>query len=183
MEDEIEDIDSTNDETEEVLNTDESEVLIPDDEETEDDGSELLALQEKNKRLFERAKKAEAEAKALKGATAPPTEKQEGISAMDAMALMNAKVTEEEDINEVVEYAKFKNISISEALKASTVKTILAERTETRKTAQAANTGNARRGSSKLSDEQVLTNAEQGKYPDDPEALAEARMNARKNKK
>lgn len=174
-----EDIDSTSDETEEVLKTEEVEETTP-EVETEDDSE---ALVEKNKKLFERAKKAEADAREWKAkaqapkpveATAP--EKQEGISALDAMALMGAKVTVEEDINEVVDYAKFKGISVSEALKATAIKSILAEKAEQRATSEATNTGVARRGVTKPSPDKILEDASKGKLPEKPEDLADAWM-------
>jgi hypothetical protein len=183
-------IDSTNDTTEEVAKTDEVEEVTDDaSDETEDE--DLETLREKNKRLFERTKKAEAEAKLLKAErikkeekakVESPSQKQDGITPMDAVVLMGAKVTEKEDIEFVAEYAKFKNIPLSEALKSSIVKAELAERLEHRTTAAATNTGAARRGTAKITDEQIVANAEQGKEVD-PEALAEARMNIKKSKK
>ncbi len=180
-----EELDSSNQPTEEVEKTEEI-------EETDDQSGteDLEALQEKNKRLFERAKKAEAEAKILKAerikkeekAKAEPSQKQDGFSQMDTIALIEAKVTKKEDIQEVADYAKLKNISIEEALSSDIVKTILRERTEQRATAAATNTGNARRGTSKLSDEQILENVAKGKMPEDPEELAEARAAARLKK-
>jgi hypothetical protein len=185
-------IDSTNDETEEVVKTEAvEEVVDADVDETEDDG-DLEALREKNKRLFERTKKAEAEAKLLKAerlkkeekakVEAKPAEKQDGLTSMDAILLMGAKVTEKEDIELVAEYAKFKGVSIADALKSSIVKAELAEKAEVRATAAATNTGTARRGTSRPTDEQIIANMESGKEVD-PEALAEARLNLKKSKK
>lgn len=123
------------------------------------------------------------------GATVPPKNsevKVDGdLSAKDAMVLMNAKVTEEEDINEVVEYAKFKKISIADALKASVVKTSLAEKAEFRKTAEATNTSAGRRGSSKPSGEALLDKASDGQVPEESddegiEKLAAARQDQKK---
>ncbi len=132
-----------------------------------------------------RAEKAERKAKEQPEAKpeAKPSREKDGLSSMDTIALIGAKVTEKEDIDEVLDYAKLKGLSISEALKAGVVKTILAEKAEQRQTAAATNTGAARRGTTKISDEQILANASQGKYPEDPEALAEARMQAKKSKK
>lgn len=182
-------IESVNDETEEVLNTEEVEETTP-EVETEDIEAlkqELAKKEELNKKLFERAKKAEAEAKARKGEVAPaPTtpEKQDAVqlTPMDAILLSKANVTEQEDIEEVISYANFKKIPVSEALKNSTVKTILAEKAEQRSTAQATNTGAARRGSSKLSPEQILANASKGNLPESAEDLAEAHMAAKLKK-
>ena len=181
-----EELDSENQPTEEVVNTEEvEEVDVANDNETEDDSE---ALEEKNRKLFERAKKAEAEARRLKtllksnepkAEVKQPSQKQDGLTTMDTIALINAKVTEKEDIDEVLDYAKLKGISVSEALKSTVVKTILSERVEQRRTAEATNTGTARRGSAQLSSEQILANASKGRLPDDPVALAEAHMAAK----
>ena len=184
-----EELDSEYQPTEEVDNTEEvEEVDVADDTETEDDSE---ALEEKNRKLFERAKKAEAEAKRLKSLinerkpeveAKQPSKKQDGLTTMDTIALINAKVTEKEDIDEVLDYARLKGISVGEALKTSVVKTILSEKAEQRKSAEVTNTGPARRGSTQLSSEQILANASKGRMPDDPEALAEAHMAAKLKK-
>lgn len=112
----------------------------------------------------------------------PEAPKAEGdLSTMDTIALIGAGVTNKEDINEVVDYSKLKGISIEEALESTVIKTILGEKAEYRKTAEATHTGKATRGSTKLSPEQILANAEKGKLPDDPEELAEALMQQKLN--
>ncbi|MCR4307476.1 MAG: hypothetical protein NUV80_02870 [Candidatus Berkelbacteria bacterium] len=184
-------VDSTNDTTEEVDNTEEV------DETDLSESEDLEALQEKNKRLFERAKKAEAEAKLLKAERlkkeeqvkakaetkeSVSTEKQVGLTPMDTIALITAKVTEKEDIEFVAEYAQFKKIPVSEALKNGVVKSELAQRIELRTTAEATNTGGGRRGSSKPTGEQIMQDAGEGKLPDDPAVLAKARFEAKLKK-
>ena len=188
MSEDTENIDSTNDTTEEVVKTDEV-------EETDDQtgNEDLETLQEKNKRLFERAKKAEAEAKLLKAErlkkeeqakvatpVAKPSEKQDAqLTPLDAIMLSKANITEADDIEELVKYANFRGITVKDALKDKTALTILRDRAEMRQTAEATNTGNARRGSSKVSDEQILADVNEGKFPTDPEALAIARHKAK----
>lgn len=166
----------------ENLNTSEEEIIDLDlDTDSEDESVEedidwkALALKEKERANNQkiRAEKAEREAKTK--ATKPAQDS--SLSVHDAIALMTAKVTEVEDIKEVEDYARFRGISVSEALKSSVVKTLLAERVETRKTAQATNTGKARAGSASLSDDVVLKNASQGKLPDDPASIVAARFN------
>lgn len=177
-------LESTTEPTEEVVNTEAVE-----DETPAEDSEDLEVLQEKNKRLFERAKKAEAEAKLLKAerlkseeqakakADKPvPSQKQDGLTPIDTIALINAKVFEKDDIEFVAEYAQFKKIPVSEAIKSSVVKSELAQRQEQRQTAEATATGNVRRGSGKVTDEQVWQQAQEGKLPDDPEVLARARF-------
>ncbi len=180
-------VDSPNDTTEEVDNTEEI-----DETDSGSESEDLEALQEKNKRLFERAKKAETEAKLLKAerlkkeetvkAKPAPVQTEVGLTPKDTLILMNQKVTEEEDIDAVLEFAQFKKISVSEALKLSVVKTLLAEKAELRKTAQATNTGVARRGTTKPSAETLIADAQKGRMPDDADALAEARFELMKKK-
>jgi len=181
-------IESINDETEEVLNTEEVEVETP-AVETEDESEEDLEaikaenqkLKEQNKKLFERTKKAEAK-KAQAPLAPAPSEKQDGLSSMDTIALIDAKVTNKDDIETVQKYAQLQGISIGDALATPLVKSILKDNAEQRQSAEAANTAPARRGSVKLSDEVILANANSGKFTDDPEALAEARMQSKLKK-
>ena len=184
-----EDIDSTNDETEEVLKTEEVEETTP-EVETEDVDTLKQQLADKDKqnvKLFERAKKAEGFEKQPDGSwvkvqkksepkAQEPSEKQDGLSSMDTIALIGAKVTEKEDIDEVMDYAKLKGLSIHEALQSNVVKTILKDKAEQRATSEATNTGVARRGTSKPSPEKILQDASAGKIPENPEDLADAWM-------
>jgi hypothetical protein len=176
-------MDNQNNVLDENLNTSEEEIIDLDLDTEQEDNEEVeeekdwkaIALKEKeradNQKI--RAEKAEREAKTKASKPAQDS----SLSVHDAIALMTAKVTEAEDIKEVEDYARFRGISVSEALKSSVVKTLLSERDEMRKTAQATNTGKARAGSSKLSDDVILQNASQGKLPDDPAALVAARFN------
>lgn len=93
------------------------------------------------------------------------------LTTRDLYALMDAKVPQD-DVNEVVEYATLKKISISEALKSTVVKAILAEKAEYRNSAKASNTGSARRGTSKVSDEALLENFKKGIVPDSDEEIS-----------
>jgi hypothetical protein len=186
-----EELDSTNQSTEEVDNTEEIE-----ETDSESGTEDLNALQEKNKRLFERAKKAEAEAKLLKAErlkkeeqaktvqpkVEQPSQKQDGLTPMDAIILGKSDISETEDIEEVINFAGYRKMSIPQALKDKTLQAILSDRKEQRATAEATNTSTARRGTSKPTDEQLIANAEAGKYPEDAETLAEARINLKKKK-
>ena len=123
----------------------------------------------KNQRI--RAEKAESKAK--DGAVAPkPTkaaEKQD-LSTKDLYALMEAKVPQD-DVDEVAEYARFAKLSIGDALKSNVVQTILKDKAEMRATADATNTGGARRVSAKVSGETLLSKAAKGELPDSDEDL------------
>lgn len=108
----------------------------------------------------------------------PEPAKEPTVSIADLHALRNVH---EDDIAEVQEYAKFKNLSIKEALNSSVVKTLLAEKEEMRKTAEAANTKITRRSPQKPSEEQALSDFESGKIPEDPAEAARLRFLQRKN--
>ena len=85
----------------------------------------------------------------------------------------------EDDVTEVKNYAGFKGISIAEALKDPIVKGIISSREELRKSAEIANTKISRKGSAKLSNQDILDNARKGVYPDTDEGikdLARARI-------
>ncbi len=126
-----------------------------------------------------RAEKAEAQIKEKKEVITPKTDN--SLSQTDLIAILKADVAEE-DIQEVTDYAKLKNISVVEALKSSVVKTILSEKKEERTTANATSTGNTRKGSSKSTSSQLLENARKGNLPDSDEDL-EALIRARKGQK
>lgn len=142
-------------------------------------------LDENNKQLFARAKKAEGftliDGKWIK--TATPEKKEEkpeattetkgskdGITQTDLYALIKAEVPEE-DIDEVVEYATLKKIPVAEALKSQIVKTILADKAEQRKVAEGTDTGGGKRGNAKISDDQLVQNANKGIMPESDEDI------------
>lgn len=129
---------------------------------------------EDNKQLYARTKKAEGfefkDGKWVKPGNNEKTETKapqtdSSLSTKDVFVLIKAGVPEE-DIDEVVEYSKLKNISISEALNSPIVKTILANNQELRDTANGTHTGAGKKGSAKLSDEALLENARNGILPE-----------------
>lgn len=140
-------------------------------EETAEQKLERLAkekeeLEAKNKQLFERAKKAEEVAKGAK-------QVETDLSPADMLALAKADVSLE-DIDEVVSHAKFKGISVKEALATPYIKTYISEQNEMRKTAAATQTGRAARGASKATGEDMLRKAETtGELPDTEEGIME----------
>lgn len=97
--------------------------------------------------------------------------KSDGLSIKDLLALTENKVSED-DIDEVVEYAKFKKISISEALKSPVVKATLADKAQIRASASAAHTGSAKRGSTRLSEDALLDKARKGDMPESEDDIA-----------
>jgi hypothetical protein len=108
-----------------------------------------------------RAEKAEKLAKTVK----PETKQESNVSTKDLYALSKANVAEE-DISEIEEYAKFKRISISEALKSPTMKAILKEKEENRTVNNASNVGTVRRSSSKVSDDVLMDKASRNELPE-----------------
>lgn len=152
--------------------------------------SEKAKEAEKAKELAEnykiRAEKAEKASKKgnSEGEKTPKNERNEEMSSRDIIALTKANIADE-DIDVVLDYAKFKKISVAEALKSSVVKATLAENEEHRKTAAATNTGTGRRGVQQKSEDVLLSEFKSGKVPetdDEMERLALARMKARAGK-
>lgn len=105
----------------------------------------------------------------------PPKESKEEVKApelsgKDLYALVEAKVPQD-DVDEVLEYAKFKNIPVAKALESPVVKATLAHKAEVRKSAQATNTGPSSRGVTKASDDILLANARKGILPENEEDI------------
>lgn len=155
-----------------------------DTQSSEDNVEEVKARLAKAEELAKnykiRAEKAEKLAKHTPKEEVKPEIKSSSISTRDLLALSKANL-HEDDIPEVEEYAKFKNISLADALKSNVVKTLISEKEEMRKTANAANTSNARRGQTKVTGSDLIAKAQKGDNVEDFDALAQARMEARKN--
>lgn len=162
---ELSDIDTTKNAVDET-DTDES---VEDKDTGEEDVEELKKTIETLKHQKEHWKKKADSVKEQKKSVIKPALE---LSTLDVIALSRANINDE-DIQEVVEYAKFKKISIAEALKSSVVKATLLEKEENRKAQEASFTGNSRRGVSKVSDATILDNARKGQLPkeNDDEAI------------
>ena len=112
-----------------------------------------------------RAEKAEAKAKG------EVKVEEQSLTTKDALALVNAKVSNE-DYDEVIRVSKVLGKTIGEALKDKTMLTILNERVEERRTAEATLIGKQKRGSSKNTGEDILDKAEKtGEVPEDEEGM------------
>lgn len=175
MEPELENIDSQNDE----LETFDSPNEEPELEEQEEE-----EYSEREKQLYARLKKAEKELKEKKEVKPEkkPAAQANGLSTTDIIALSRANI-EDDDIDEVLEYAKFKKISVSEALKSSVVKATLSEKSEERKSAQAVYTGGGtRRAGGTVSDDRLLADAQKGIMPDSEADLARLTLIRMKNR-
>jgi hypothetical protein len=156
------------------------------------DSDDVEQLREQNKKLFERAKKAEGFVKDTSGnwikkpkpvvhPPVKPTQQSDNFNLED-VAVLVSNVPLKEDRDVVKKFAKLENKSLEDALRDPIVRGILKERAEERKTAEVANTSPSRRTTAKVSDEALIQKAEQGDWPDDPEALVEARFNQKKKK-
>lgn len=161
-------MDTQNDE-EIILNSQEESVDLDtteNEESIEDVKSQLVKAQELANNYKIRAEKAEKKAKEPES----KPRKESELSTMDIIALSKANL-EQEDVEEVMEYAKFKGISIHEALKSSVVKATIQEKAEMRLTAQATNVNGSRRSTGKVSDETLLSNAKKGIMPESDEEM------------
>ena len=154
-----------NEQEEEVLET--SNEVLEEEEDTTDWKAKALKSEELANNQKIRAEKAEKLAKSVK--TAPvskePSKADGELSTKDIYALMEAKVPEG-DIEKVQDIAKLKGVSVSEALKLPLTKQILADESEQRNTASAANVGSSKRGSSKVSDSSLVSEADKGNMPE-----------------
>ncbi len=122
--------------------------------------------------------------KAEKLAKQKPSETSKQVTpALDDETIARIYGIHEDDFSEVKDMADFKKISIAEALKLPATKAILAEKAEFRKTAEVSNTGNARRGASKVSDDVLLKNLQDGKVPEAGSEEAERLFWARRGGK
>lgn len=141
-------------------------------------------VKENNAQLYARAKKAEgfelvgdkwvkSEGKKQESTTEKKKEEtsEKGLSSEDVLVIINSKVPTD-DIDEVKEYATFKKISIKDALETDYIKGLLTIKAEQRKVADGTNTEGGKRGSSKLSDDALMAEADKGKLPESDEDMS-----------
>jgi len=144
----------------------------------EADSAKKLTEVTKNQKI--RAEKAEAELRKIKGTKPKEDEKKpEGLSQFDLLAIVKNNV-DEEDVQEVIDYAQLKGTTVSEALKTSFMKSRLASLAEERETAKAANVKKTPGGQRQSSGASLLDKARsKGEMPDTDEGmrkLAKARL-------
>lgn len=170
-----------------------------DDDQNNDDGDDgedtVEALKAKNAKLQKayedqkkRAEKAEGKSsdnKDTKKVDVKKTTKADDLTPKDLYSLMENKVPKE-DVDDVVQYARFSKISIDDALDSDFVKRLLADKAEKRATARATNIGYNRRGTGKVSEQALLQKASQnGEIPDDDaelDRLIDARLEQKRQK-
>ena len=142
-----------------------SEDLNLEEEESVDDLKARLKKAEEieeNQRI--RAEKAE---KARKMAPKETT-KQNDMSLKDIRALQDVH---DDDVDDILDYAKYKGVSPAEAKKMPAMQAILKAKDEERRVAMATNTNSGKRGTAQLSDERVLQDFRQGNVSEDMEDI------------
>lgn len=173
MDDNQETLNSSNEEQE----TDNS----PNVEQEAGEESDAPEYTEREKQYYARIKKLEQELKEVK--TTKPEPATNGLSLAETIALSKADIAPE-DIEDVLEYAQFKKMSVIDALKSPVMKATLAEKAEHRKSAAAVSTGAGRRaGSGAVSDDRLLSDAQKGIMPEseaDIARLTELRLKGRR---
>lgn len=185
MENELENINSQNDE-QETTDSSNGEQEQSDDLQAEE-GESKEEFTEREKQYYARMKKLEAELKEAKKTKAPvkkATSNDIELTPKDTLSFMGAGITEEEDIEEVLKLAKGFGLSVSEALKDETVKHRLNVLKEQRKTAEASNTRSARSGAKQVDGKQLMDKLSKGEAPNpgstDAEELFWARRGGRR---
>ncbi len=126
------------------------------DEEKEALKAKVAELESKNKQLFERAKK-------------NPKEPSQDLSSKDILYLAKVDV-HEDDMDEVLDWAKFKKIGVKEAYES--LKGVLDVKAEQRKTANASQTNAGQRGGNKVTGTQILDGVRAGRFPEDDAGIA-----------
>jgi len=155
---------------------DNSENAFDDSDESIEELRERLAIEAEARKKAEevannykiRAEKAEKVKKVVQPSATEKTNSD--LSSTDLYAMMKNNV-ELEDFSDVTDYAKFKGISVQEALATGFVKTLLSEKAGQRNIANATNTGSARRGTARLSDEAIVDNVNKGILPESDEDI------------
>jgi len=148
-------------------------------ESVEDYKERLAKAEELAKNYRIRAEKAERLSKSVKTEKQPeakaPTAGE--ITTRDLYALMQANIPEE-DIDVVQKFASLEGISLKDAASSPIVKGILSQRNEERTVSLAASKGSSKRGSGKMTDDILMSEASKGKLPeshDDMVRLIKAR--------
>jgi hypothetical protein len=154
-----------NDETLEVEDEPELETLDEEEEDVDTLRTRLAKAEELANNYKVRAEKAE------KGKPKQTAVKQDSsLSTKDILALSKAQI-DDEDLDEVLDYAAYKKLPIHEALKSTVLKATLTEKAELRKSAQAVNTGSTRRAGTAVSDERIIADARKGIMPESEEDM------------
>lgn len=159
------------------MENEEIEDIVEDVEETVDtteqvDVDKLLA---EKLALEGRLKRAETKLARSKETTTT-TDTSNTLSSKDVIAIAKSNISDE-DIDEVLDFAKYKNISVSEALKSGYITSMVREKAEMRKTAEVTHSGTVRNSTGKVTADQILQKAERGELSEnDMDKLVAARL-------
>lgn len=134
--------------------------------------TEALAQKDHWKNKAEKKRFEQAGEKKQETATIQPT-----LSLKDQMALLKADVNED-DLDEVIDFAQYKKISIADAVKHPVVRATLKEKEEFRLSQKASAGTDTKRATQKSTPEATLAKAREGKLPEDLNE-AEKLFNAR----
>jgi len=160
----LEEVDGTLDHQEESI----------DENNTEDVAEKLTKAEELARNQKIRAEKAEKELKRLKAL--PKIEPARSVdSSMSVKDIVALRDIHEEDVDYLLDEAKLRGKAVSELKKDPYMQIVLKARAEERNTAEATNTGKAKRSNNSLSHEQIVSLANEGREVD-PVKLAEANM-------
>ena len=146
------------------------EEVTPEVTEVEGEDVDVEALQRDLAKAKELAENYKIRAEKAEKAKQPARAETATVSLQDQYALLQANVALE-DLDEVQEYAKFKKITIADALKSQTLKAILAEKKEQRDSAAAANISASKRTTGKVTDDAILSKASKGELPQSQDEL------------
>jgi len=163
MTEDLETIDSTNDDELEVIDSETNEDEAVEEERTD--------YSEYEKKLFNRVKTLEKKLEDKAQPVAKPVSDAQ-FSLRDSVALQNANISVTEDFDEVELYASQRNMSITDALNDVGLKAILASKLEQRETANATNIKGSQKSNSPQSDSVIIANANRGKIPEDDAGIA-----------
>jgi len=130
---------------------------------------DLVAENAKLKKAYEDQKR-RAEIAESKKTAKPVTQTNSTLTVKDGFALAKANVNDE-DIEDILEYANFKKISVADALKSTVVKSLLAEKEEFRTSQNASTSSTTRRATPKITDDTILENARNGKLGDSEDEI------------
>lgn len=179
MEKEEEVVDTQNNQ-QDADQTGEEETLTP------EEIADLKHKAEVSSQNFERAKKAEAEKKALEAELAKHKDKPQetGLTAEDVLDLTSSGVSHREDIELARTWAKNSGKSLKDILEDKTFKTVLETQQEERKTANTTLNKGGPKGVSKTTGDDLLKRKnEKGEFPEsdeDIDKMLDADFEARK---
>jgi len=144
------------------------------DDATDDEKDEhYQKIVSQNKQLYTRLKKSEGfemiDGKWVKPEPKENKPKEESktetsLSQKDLITLMKSNIAED-DVEEVLNYAKFRNMSLKDTLESDVIKNLLKVKEEFRASADATHTGTTAKSKGQVSDDDLLLNAKKGLMP------------------